>query len=99
LPLADFGSMSFQSATAVTSSGRTGTITGADWARTKIKLTPGGTQRLIVSRNSTDASGAANPSALRGRGSTFNVTFASAPAHSHRGYARESRIRTGYLKH
>lgn len=99
LPLADFGSMSFQSATAVTSSGRTGTITGADWARTKIKLTPGGTQRLIVSRNSTDSSGAANPSALRGRGSTFNVTFASAPAHSHRGYARESRIRTGYLKH
>jgi hypothetical protein len=99
LPLADFGSMSFDSAAAVTSNGRAGTIAAGDWARTKIKLTPGGTQRLIVSRNSTDPSGAATPSALRGRGSTFNVTFATAPAHSRRGYARESRLRAGYLKH
>ncbi len=99
LPLADFGSMSFESASAVASNGRAGTITAGGWTRTKIKLTPGATQRLIVSRNSTDTSGAATPSALRGRGSTFNVTFATAPARSRRGYAREARLRAGYLKH
>lgn len=100
LPLADFGSMSFDAASAVASNGRAGTIAAGEWARTKIKLTPGGTQRLIVSRNSPDSSGAATPSALRGRGSTFNVTFATAPARSRPGYARESRLRAaGYLRH
>jgi Peptidase A4 family len=98
LPLADFGSMRFDSASAVASNGRAGTITGGDWARTKIKLTPG-SQRLLVSRTSTDAGGAASPSALRGRGTRFNVTFATASTHSRRGYARESRLRAGYLKH
>jgi len=83
----------------VTANGRAGTIARGDWSRTKIKLTPG-TQRLIVSRNSTDTGGAAVPSALRGGGSAFDVTFATAPStQSRRAYVRESPLRTGYLKH
>lgn len=98
LPLADFGSMTFDSASAIASNGRSGTIAGGDWARTKIKLTPGA-QRLIVSRSSTDSAGAASPSALRGGGSAFEVTFATASTQPRQAYARESRLRVGYLKH
>ena len=103
LPLADFGSLTFGSASVTTANGRAGTIARGDWTRTKIKLTPGA-QRLIVSRDSTDTGGAAVPSALRGGGSAFDVTFATAPAQSRRAYVSESRLRTGalstgYLKH
>jgi hypothetical protein len=98
LPLANFGSITFDSASAVAANGTAGTIAGGAWTRTKIKLTPGA-QRLIVSRNSTDAAGTAAPSALRGRGSAFEVTFAPATAQSRRAYARESRVRAGYLQH
>jgi hypothetical protein len=98
LPLANFGSLSFDSARAVSTSGRTGTIAGSDWTRTKIKLT-GGSQRLIVSRDSTDTAGTALPSALRGGGSAFDVTFAVAAAPPSQANARASRIRAGYIKH
>ena len=61
LPLANFGSMTFDSASAVASDGTFGTIAGGDWTRTKIKLTAGA-QRLIVTRNSSDSAGTAAPS-------------------------------------
>jgi hypothetical protein len=104
LPLANFGSITFDSASVVTANGTAGTIARAAWTRTKIKLTPGA-QRLIVSRDSTDTGGAAVPSALRVGGSAFDVTFATAPAQSQarQAYVRESRLSTGlgagYLKH
>jgi hypothetical protein len=98
LPLADFGSVTFGSAAVVASDGRTGTIAGGDWARTRIKLTPGA-QRLIVTRNSSDDAGTAAPSALRAGGSAFNVTFATAPSQPAQAFARESRLRAGYIKH
>lgn len=100
LPLANFGSITFDSASVVTANGATGTIARGDWTRTRIKLTPGA-QRLIVSRNSTDTGGAAVPSALRGGGSAFDVTFATAPAQAQarQAYVRESPLRGGYLKH
>lgn len=98
LPLANFGSMSFDSATAVTSDGKTGTIAGGDWARTRIKLTPG-SQRMIVTRNSSDSAGTAVPSALHGGGSAFDVTFATAASQPAQSYARKSRLRAGYLEH
>ncbi len=102
LPLANFGAMTFESASAVTTNGTTGTIDGGGWARTRIKLTPGA-QRLIVSRDSTDSAGTAAPSALRGGGSAFDVTFAAASAPPSQAYAREARVRAGtragYLKH
>jgi peptidase A4-like protein len=100
LPLANFGSITFGSASVVTANGAAGTIARGAWTRTRIKLTPGA-QRLIVSRNSTDTGGAAVPSALRGGGSAFDVTFATAPAQSQarQAYVRESPRRTGYLRH
>jgi hypothetical protein len=98
LPLANFGSITFGSANAMSANGAAGTIAGGDWARTKITLTPG-PQRLIVSRNSTDTAGMAAPSALRGGGSAFDVTFATAANHSSQARARESRVRAGYLEH
>jgi hypothetical protein len=98
LPLANFGSITFDSAGVVAANGTAGTIARGDWLRTKIKLTPGA-QRLIVSRDSTDTGGAAVPSALRVGGSAFEVIFATAPAQSRRAYVRESRLSTGYLEH
>ncbi len=98
LPLADFGSMAFGSASAVTSTGRAGTIAGTAWTRTKIKLTSGA-QRLIVSRTTSDTAGTAAPSALRAGGSAFDVTFVSAASQPSQSYTRESRLRAGYLKH
>jgi hypothetical protein len=103
LPLANFGSMSFASASVVTTRGAVGTIAAGNWARTKIKLTPG-SQRLIVSRDSSDSAGTAVPSALRGGGTAFDVTFAVAPTSSRppsrQAYAREARLSAaGYLRH
>jgi hypothetical protein len=99
LPLANFGLVSFASSTAVATGGTTGSIASNAWGRTKIKLTPG-SQALIVSRNSSDAAGAAAPSALRGDGTSFDVTYAAAPAQSkRRALARESRVRAGYIEH
>lgn len=99
LPLADFGSVGFESAQVSTTAGAVGTISGA-WARTKITLTPGA-QRLIVSRGSSDTAGAAAPSTLRGSGSAFDVTFATAPVKPQAALAREASIRfgTGYIEH
>jgi peptidase A4-like protein len=98
LPLANFGSITFDSASVVTATGTAGTIAHGGWLRTKIRLTPGA-QRLIVSRNSTDTAGAAAPSALRSDGSAFDVTFAAASGQARRPLAREARVRAGYLKH
>jgi hypothetical protein len=98
LPLANFGSVSFDSASAVTTDGSTGTIASSAWGRTKIKLTPG-SQALIVSRNSSDSAGAAAPSTLRGGGSAFDVTYATTSGQTRQALARESRLRAGYIRH
>jgi hypothetical protein len=102
LPLADFGSIGFESAKVSTTNGTVGTIAGTEWARTKISLTPG-SQRLIVARGSSDTAGAAAPSVLRGGGSAFDVTFATAPVKPGPALAREARVRVGvgagYIRH
>jgi Peptidase A4 family len=99
LPLADFGSVSFDSATAVTTAGTAGSITGSGWGRTKIELTPG-SQRFIVARGSSDVAGTAAPSALGGHGSTFEVTYAAAPAQpAQQALARDARVSAGYIQH
>ncbi len=103
LPLADFGSVGFESAKVTTTSGTVGTISGTEWARTKISLTPGA-QRLIVARGSSDTAGTAAPSVLRGGGSAFEVTFATAPAKPAPALAREARDArvhpaSGYIRH
>ncbi len=99
LPLADFGSVTFASAAAASSTGRTGTITDARWGRTKIRLTAGA-QRFSVAQNTNDVAGTAAPSPLRRSGSVFDVTYATAtvqPAPS--SARRHSRLRAAYLRH
>lgn len=98
LPLADFGSVTFASATAAATTGPPGTIVDGRWGRTKIRLTPGN-QRLIVARNTSDTAGSAVPSAVRGGGSGFDVTYATASTQRPQGFARESRLRAGYVQH
>jgi len=98
LPLANFGSVIFDSANVVTSDGAAGTIAGGGWGRTRIKLTPGA-QRLIVSRTSSDTAGTAAPSALRARGSAFEVTFATGSSGSRPALARASSVSAGYIEH
>ncbi|MBV8943898.1 MAG: hypothetical protein JOZ95_00640 [Solirubrobacterales bacterium] len=99
LPLTDFGSVTFASAAAASSTGRAGTITDGHWGRTKIKLTPGA-QRLTVAQTTNDTAGTAAPSPLRSGGSVFEVTYATAtiqPAQS--SVRRQSRLRAAYLRH
>jgi Peptidase A4 family len=98
LPLADFGSVSFESATAVTTNGAVGSIAGSGWGRTKIKLTPG-SQRFIVARGASATAGTAAPSALRGGGRAFDVTYATAPVQPSPQLARDARVRAGYIQH
>ena len=102
LPLANFGSVVFESAKVSTTNGTVGTISGTEWARTKITLTPG-SQSLIVARGSSDTAGTAAPSVLRGGGSAFGVTFATAPVQSRPATARDARVRVGaspgYIRH
>jgi hypothetical protein len=99
LPLADFGSVTFASATASSATGTTGSIVDPAWWRTKIKLTPGA-QRFIVARRTSGTAGTATPSPLRNQGSEFDVTYSSAavPPSQYNG-ARQSRLRAGYLEH
>jgi Peptidase A4 family len=74
LSLANFGAMTFTHARAVATGGRSGSISGRGWDRTRI--------RLETDRHHT----AAKPSALSDRGTQFTITYAgsagsgSAPA-------------------
>ena len=99
LPLADFGSVTFASATASSSLGTTGSIADPAWWRTKIKLTPG-SERFIVARHTNDTAGTATPSTLRSQGSEFDVTYSeiAAPPNQYDG-TRQSRLRDAYLEH
>jgi hypothetical protein len=100
LPLANFGSVTFGSAGAASTSGPAGTIADGRWSRTKIRLTPGG-QRFITTGNTGDlAAGTAAPSALRSRGSVFDVSYAAVPVRARRSFTpRQAPLRAGYLKH
>jgi len=98
LPLADFGSVSFAAATATAANGRSGTIVDSRWQRTKIRLTAGN-ERLVLARNTSYTAGTAAPSALRARGSRFDVTYATASSPPPAGLARDSRLRAAYVRH
>jgi hypothetical protein len=98
LPLADFGSVTFASATAAPTTGPSGTIVDSRWGQTKIRLTTGN-HRLVVPRNTSDTDGTAAPSALRGGGNGFDVTYATASTRHPQGFARAARLRAGYVTH
>ena len=99
LPLANFGSVTFDSAAVTSATGTAGSIINPSWWRTKIKLMPGA-QRFIVARRSTDSTGTATPSTLTGGGSGFDVTYSAVqgPPAQFAG-ARQSRLRADYLEH
>jgi Peptidase A4 family len=99
LPLADFGSVTFDSAAATSTTGVTGSVTATRWWRTKIKLTPGA-QQFIVARKTSDTAGTATPSALRGGGSEFDVTYSTVVVRRQQFLgARRSRLRAAHIEH
>lgn len=79
LPLADFGSVTFASASAASRHGQPGTIVDRRWGRTKIKLTAGA-QQSTVAQSTSATVGTAAPSPLRAGGSAFDVTYATPTA-------------------
>ena len=99
LPLANFGSVGFDSATVTSTNGIAGSIVSPRWWRTKIDLTPG-SQRFIVARQTSDTAGSATPSPLSGAGRAFNVTYSSvaAPPQQVNGM-QQSRLRAAYIEH
>ena len=99
LPLANFGSVTFDSATATSSQGTAGSIDARHWSRTRIELTQS-TPRFIVARQTSDALGSATPSALRGAGRDFDVTYSSVATSPQRlARMRQSRLRAAYIEH
>ena len=99
LPLADFGSVTFDSASATTTGGTKGPIANARWWRTKIELTPGA-QPFILARNASDEAGIATPSTLRANGTQFDVAYSTVAATADQSATtRQSRVRAGYLQH
>ena len=84
LPLSNFGTVSFTSASATDSSGHTGTISSNDWSTAALTLDPsdssggmGGGYGYGYAGEavSTASSGAAVPSNLTDGGAAFNVTY------------------------
>jgi Peptidase A4 family len=99
LPLANFGSVTFDSAAVTSTTGTAGSIINPGWWRTKIKLTPGA-QRFIVARRSTYGAGTATPSTLTGGGSGFDVTYSAVQIQPQKfAGGRQTRLRAAYLEH
>jgi hypothetical protein len=98
LPLADFGSASFTLAGAQSTSGHTGAISDHSWGTTKIKLTPSGRRFVLNGGGASD--GAASPSGLSARGSSFKVTFQSSSIQASRLLrAAAASVPGGYIVH
>jgi peptidase A4-like protein len=70
LPLADFGTVQFTSATA-TANGHTGTISDPNWSAQPVELGGGGSSDISYVSNT--GSSAASPSSLSSDGSAFSV--------------------------
>lgn len=92
LPLADFGSATFRSASATTVLGHTGTPSDPRWQLTKIRLRPAGRQFAVAG---TLAAGA-TPSPLSANGSSFDISY-SLVSLELPGTARDAWIRAGRL--
>jgi hypothetical protein len=100
LPLANFGSASFDSARVQSSGGHQGAISDPAWSATKIKLTPGG-RRFVTYQRPGPAAGAATPSALQIAGSSFRVTYSpfALQANPFLRAPRSAVLSSGYLEH
>lgn len=79
LPLSDFGSVQFTSATA-TANGHTGTISDSNWSAQPVQL--GGSGASDVSYGGDQSSAGATPTSLSSDGSSFSVAYQTASAAS-----------------
>jgi Peptidase A4 family len=99
LPLADFGSVPFDSASATSLNGTVGPIASRHWGRTTIDLMAG-PERMVVAHNTSGVLGSALPSPLSGGGTSFDVTYAAAPPQDSQPFARRLvRLSAGYIEH
>jgi Peptidase A4 family len=74
LPLSNFGSVKFTSASATDAAGHTGTISDNDWQTNALTLSPGGGNQFS-SFEPTTPGGGASPSSLSSDGSSFSVAY------------------------
>jgi hypothetical protein len=79
LPLSDFGSVQFTSATA-TANGHTGTISDSNWSAQPVQL--GGSGVSDVSYGGDQSSAGATPTSLSSDGSSFSVAYQATSAAS-----------------
>jgi hypothetical protein len=99
LPLANFGSATFSSASTQTISGRVGTIANPAWQTTKISLRPT-SRRFIVNTSSGPAIGIATPGGLVPGGSGFNVFYQQVLVPGGNGLGiRAATARAGHIVH
>ena len=73
LPLADFGSTTFDLATAQSTTGQTGSISDRAWGSTKISLAPSG--QHFIDYGGRGVTGSALPSSLDRKVNSFTVTY------------------------
>jgi Peptidase A4 family len=78
VPLADFGTTHFSSASATTTTGHTGTISDPGWSTTAIILSRGGRSFGGDQAPTNNPSGQATPAALSLTGTAFDVSYQSA---------------------
>lgn len=99
LPLANFGTATFNSASVQSSTGRSAAITDSAWQTTKINLRPN-SRRYIVNTSSGPALGVATPSGLLAGGTGFKVNYAQMPVPGYGIFpAREATLRASHLVH
>jgi hypothetical protein len=84
LPLTNFGTMQFTSASATDTAGHSGPISDPEWAATAVTLSPGASSMGFDGArfDPTGGSGGATPSALSSDGSSFSVSYAGAGSSS-----------------
>jgi hypothetical protein len=84
LSLADFGSVQFTGAGAVTTDGHTGTISDSDWSTAAVTLSPGASSSGFGDTQfaSQETSAGATPSSLSSDGSSFSVAWSDSGASS-----------------
>lgn len=99
LPLANFGSATFSSASALSTGGRAGGISSPAWQTTKINLRPD-SRRFIVNTGSGPALGIATPTALQPGGTGFKVSYSLMPVAGGGIFsARDATLRAGHIVH
>jgi hypothetical protein len=99
LPLANFGTVEFSPALAMSTSGQAGGISDSVWRSTKIKLVPDARRFALAS--AVTAVGGATPSALAANGSSFKVSYTPVSvSNGSQAFARQSSsLRAGSLAH